>query len=173
MRFDKKNEIAYIWNIFFTASKLRKEGESCGHCFGICQDYCTPIPSNYTGHRKYNCGNCEEGLECSYSVTLLPGAGTCVKIREQKERSLLPWTPPALCNLNQKTGCEAAFPRFFFNKKTGKCEKFVYGGCGGNKNNFKTKISCEITCGVIRGFSGWDLIAENIFCLQWSFHFTM
>merc|ERR1712212_65054 len=77
---------------------------------------------------------------------------TCRK--KQKGRSGLEWTRPALCNLNKKTGCEAAFPRFYFNKKTGKCEKFIYGGCGGNKNNFKKKTSCEITCGVIGGFSG-------------------
>jgi len=54
---------------------------------------------------------------------------------------------PALCKLPAAPGlCLAYFPRWFFNSKTGKCEKFIYGGCGGNKNNFLTKEDCEKTC---------------------------
>ena len=56
-------------------------------------------------------------------------------------------TRPALCNLNKKIGpCKAGILRFFFNKKTGKCESFKYGGCHGNKNNFKTNAACVQTC---------------------------
>ena len=55
----------------------------------------------------------------------------------------------ALCNLKKHPGrCFAAIPRVFFNKKTGLCEHFTFGGCGGNKNNFKTIADCEKTCGV-------------------------
>ncbi|KAK2169029.1 hypothetical protein NP493_1203g00012 [Ridgeia piscesae] len=54
---------------------------------------------------------------------------------------------PALCKLPAAPGlCLAYFPRWFFNSKTGKCEKFIYGGCGGNKNNFLTKEECDKTC---------------------------
>ena len=43
--------------------------------------------------------------------------------------------------------CKAAKKRWFFNKKTGKCEKFTYGGCHGNGNNFNSKKKCKNICG--------------------------
>lgn len=40
----------------------------------------------------------------------------------------------------------AAFRRWFFNKTSGKCEKFIYGGCQGNENNFDGKENCQAMC---------------------------
>jgi len=52
-----------------------------------------------------------------------------------------------ICNLPKKIGiCRAAFPRFFFNAESGKCEKFTYGGCGANANNFETLDECLNAC---------------------------
>jgi hypothetical protein len=42
--------------------------------------------------------------------------------------------------------CFAAFPRWSFIKETGKCEDFIYGGCGGTANRFETKADCEEAC---------------------------
>ncbi|CAN8026940.1 unnamed protein product, partial [Ixodes persulcatus] len=42
--------------------------------------------------------------------------------------------------------CDAHIRRWFFNVKTGNCETFVYGGCGGNENNYKSRKDCEIAC---------------------------
>ncbi|XP_075556993.1 boophilin-H2-like [Dermacentor variabilis] len=42
--------------------------------------------------------------------------------------------------------CKAKLPRWWFNKETGKCEVFYYGGCGGNENKYLTKKKCEKTC---------------------------
>ncbi|KAI0240899.1 PI-actitoxin-Aeq3b, partial [Lamellibrachia satsuma] len=51
------------------------------------------------------------------------------------------------CKMPKVPGpCKGYFPRFFFNTKTGKCEKFIYGGCEGNRNNFKTEEECKKTC---------------------------
>ena len=51
------------------------------------------------------------------------------------------------CNLPMKDGlCRATFPRWYFNRQTGVCEHFLYGGCGGNKNNFRTKDECIRAC---------------------------
>ena len=36
--------------------------------------------------------------------------------------------------------------RYFYNAKTGYCEPFEYGGCGGNKNNFQMLSDCTVTC---------------------------
>ncbi|CAL1298899.1 unnamed protein product [Larinioides sclopetarius] len=51
------------------------------------------------------------------------------------------------CVEDKKLGpCRGAFPRFFFNKQTGQCERFSYGGCDGNSNNFMSKEDCEAVC---------------------------
>ena len=53
-----------------------------------------------------------------------------------------------LCSLEAERGlCRGYFPRHYYNGKSGKCEKFIYGGCGGNDNNFATQEECEKSCG--------------------------
>uniref|UniRef100_A0A8C3PI67 BPTI/Kunitz inhibitor domain-containing protein n=1 Tax=Calidris pygmaea TaxID=425635 RepID=A0A8C3PI67_9CHAR len=42
--------------------------------------------------------------------------------------------------------CKALFRRFFFNASSQQCEEFIYGGCGGNRNNFETKGECFQAC---------------------------
>ena len=42
--------------------------------------------------------------------------------------------------------CEALIPRYFFNKTSGQCEQFAYGGCQGNRNNFEDGESCLDAC---------------------------
>ncbi|XP_038615648.1 WAP four-disulfide core domain protein 3-like [Tachyglossus aculeatus] len=43
--------------------------------------------------------------------------------------------------------CMAYMPMFYYNSKTKKCESFIYGGCQGNENRFKTKEECMARCG--------------------------
>ncbi|KIH51371.1 Kunitz/Bovine pancreatic trypsin inhibitor domain protein, partial [Ancylostoma duodenale] len=35
---------------------------------------------------------------------------------------------------------------FAYDTETGKCVRFIYGGCGGNENNFSTRQKCEGEC---------------------------
>ena len=52
-----------------------------------------------------------------------------------------------VCLLPKDSGpCEAAFPSFFFNQRTGQCERFLYGGCEGNENRFETLRECLQQC---------------------------
>ena len=51
------------------------------------------------------------------------------------------------CGLPKVVGpCEAAIPRFWFNATTGRCERFIYGGCGANANNFQSIEDCSAAC---------------------------
>ena len=57
-------------------------------------------------------------------------------------------SPEEVCALPSTTGpCRAMMPRYFFNSATRKCERFNYGGCAGNANNFETEDSCKSFCG--------------------------
>ena len=52
-----------------------------------------------------------------------------------------------VCSLEPEVGPgRAAFERFFFNGTSGMCEPFIYGGVGGNPNNFETIEECEDYC---------------------------
>uniref|UniRef100_A0A803TFV7 BPTI/Kunitz inhibitor domain-containing protein n=1 Tax=Anolis carolinensis TaxID=28377 RepID=A0A803TFV7_ANOCA len=42
--------------------------------------------------------------------------------------------------------CRGNMPRFFFNSTSRRCEKFIYGGCSGNGNNFETREECHQVC---------------------------
>ena len=42
--------------------------------------------------------------------------------------------------------CRAAMKRFYFNAQTQSCESFIYGGCGGNGNNYMSESECMLNC---------------------------
>ncbi|KAI9565498.1 hypothetical protein GHT06_009290 [Daphnia sinensis] len=42
--------------------------------------------------------------------------------------------------------CMAFVPSWTFNATTGKCESYVYGGCGKTANLFRTEEACQATC---------------------------
>ncbi|XP_062616877.1 eppin-like [Saccostrea cucullata] len=53
-----------------------------------------------------------------------------------------------VCSLPKLLGtCYAYFPRWWYNSLTNRCEMFIYGGCGGNFNNFRTIDECYRSCG--------------------------
>ncbi|EDW12596.1 spleen trypsin inhibitor I [Drosophila mojavensis] len=54
---------------------------------------------------------------------------------------------PEQCHQPKVAGrCFALFYRFAYNLDTHACEEFIYGGCGGNSNNFNSKAECEELC---------------------------
>ena len=60
-------------------------------------------------------------------------------------------TPPPLpdkCRMPKVPGpCPGYFPRYYYDAETESCKLFVYGGCRGNDNNFKSKDACMEECG--------------------------
>lgn len=51
------------------------------------------------------------------------------------------------CKLPKVSGpCSGKHKRYFFNSATNRCERFEYGGCLGNTNNFLHLADCEAKC---------------------------
>ena len=55
----------------------------------------------------------------------------------------------AICNLEFDTGldsCDDQLRRWFFDSQSGTCSAFIYSGCAGNQNRFKTFEVCMGFC---------------------------
>ncbi|KAK7904997.1 hypothetical protein WMY93_017604 [Mugilogobius chulae] len=51
------------------------------------------------------------------------------------------------CMVPKKVGpCRGAFPRWHYNAASKACEKFIFGGCRENRNNYVTKAECMTAC---------------------------
>lgn len=58
------------------------------------------------------------------------------------------YNPRKVCYQPKVPGpCRGSIPRWWYNKRTGRCQKFIYGGCKGNSNNFTSKLACLRRCG--------------------------
>lgn len=67
--------------------------------------------------------------------------------RSGKAKTALQKEKPDFCFLKEEVGiCRAYFPRYFYNNQSKQCESFIYGGCLGNMNNFKSLEECKNTC---------------------------
>ncbi|CAB3248675.1 unnamed protein product [Arctia plantaginis] len=52
------------------------------------------------------------------------------------------------CNLPIEQGpCAGNFSRWGYNSESRTCEQFIWGGCAGNNNQFKTQAACQLRCG--------------------------
>ncbi|XP_061180678.1 tissue factor pathway inhibitor 2-like [Saccostrea echinata] len=57
--------------------------------------------------------------------------------------------PPAnpICAFPRDPGpCRGSCPRYYYNTRTGTCQRFTYGCCGGNANNFQSRGLCNRVC---------------------------
>ncbi len=51
------------------------------------------------------------------------------------------------CELNVDAGlCRGYFEKFYYDKTAKTCKEFIYGGCGGNLNNFESLEECNSEC---------------------------
>uniref|UniRef100_A0A2H6MUB4 BPTI/Kunitz inhibitor domain-containing protein n=1 Tax=Micrurus carvalhoi TaxID=3147026 RepID=A0A2H6MUB4_9SAUR len=66
--------------------------------------------------------------------------------------TLLAELPPSMgladiCIMPKQEGnCKVLSVRWFYNRRSNRCERFMYGGCGGNANNFKNLQECLDKC---------------------------
>ncbi|BFZ04335.1 hypothetical protein BsWGS_07374 [Bradybaena similaris] len=54
---------------------------------------------------------------------------------------------PSNCTLEPVSGiCQMYLERYFYDVTAAQCQKFIYGGCQGNANNFETAEACQAAC---------------------------
>ncbi|XP_049595118.1 protein AMBP [Syngnathus scovelli] len=80
-----------------------------------------------------------------------------------------------VCSLGVEAGpCFGIHPRYFYNSSAMSCQMFHYGGCLGNKNNFKSERECLQRC---RTEAVCRLPLTAVTCsgepLNWSFDSTL
>ena len=42
--------------------------------------------------------------------------------------------------------CRGYFIKYYYDKSSGRCEQFAFGGCQGNGNRFSSNEDCEHIC---------------------------
>ncbi|KAL7667869.1 hypothetical protein ACOME3_008597 [Neoechinorhynchus agilis] len=73
---------------------------------------------------------------------------------------IIPTKLTALCKLPLKVGaCKMRITRYYMNKR-GQCRMFTFSGCGGNGNNFFSRIQCKIIC------EKYGLVEKRFFLLR-------
>ncbi|GFY60855.1 carboxypeptidase inhibitor SmCI [Trichonephila inaurata madagascariensis] len=109
-----------------------------GRCFGYFQRYYFDKEDKQC--KKFVFGGC--GGNANNFKTLEECQGTCGDRAAALDR------PD--CDKAAETGvCRAFIPRFYYDQVAGMCKSFIYGGCGGNRNNFETEEECYNKCGGI------------------------
>ncbi|KAK6029072.1 Kunitz/Bovine pancreatic trypsin inhibitor domain protein, partial [Ostertagia ostertagi] len=59
-------------------------------------------------------------------------------------------TMEEVCRSTQDSGpCQDYSDQFYYDAYKGTCETFIYGGCGGNLNRFRTEEECMQRCGFL------------------------
>ncbi|KAF3430423.1 hypothetical protein E2986_10746, partial [Frieseomelitta varia] len=103
---------------------------------GPCRDFTVKwyFDTEYGGCSRFWYGGCE-------------GNDNRFKTQEEcKEVCVQPKGKDA-CNLPKISGpCEGYFPTWYYDTGRKQCGQFVYGGCLGNANKFKTREECEELC---------------------------
>ena len=57
------------------------------------------------------------------------------------------WGDDVNCSVGPAPGsCADNSLRWYYDMASDQCKPFIYGGCGGNTNNFKTQEQCEARC---------------------------
>ncbi|XP_062919665.1 kunitz-type protease inhibitor 2 isoform X2 [Mobula hypostoma] len=119
-----------------------------------CRDGCC-VPSDQICDGEVHCLDKSDLQYCdavrdSYTLLTAPGGSDeqdNALLSEPQPRDLSVAENKAYCYDPAMTGhCRAAFPRWYYDPEVQDCLPFIYGGCGGNKNNFESKGNCLTAC---------------------------
>ncbi|CAK6981233.1 kunitz-type protease inhibitor 1-like [Scomber scombrus] len=105
-----------------------------------------------TGQLVCGGGCClDRSLECDGAVQCSDGSDEnhCSKLNQTFSRllSIDVNQRKARCTEPPRTGpCRASHTRWYYDPLNRKCQRFTFGGCDGNDNNFETIDKCSETC---------------------------
>ena len=123
--------------------------------------------SNQTERYYYdsNCGCCQTFTYsgCKGNNNNFVSEQRCLNICLGAERSTVPTSStsttvpttssatddprPARCHFEKKRGpCSSQIRRYYYDKRVNSCKIFLWSGCGGNGNNFRSRRFCTQTC---------------------------
>ena len=55
--------------------------------------------------------------------------------------------PTSICHMSPTSGtCMSLMPTYYYDETLDQCRLFLWSGCGGNENRFRTRQECEATC---------------------------
>ena len=78
---------------------------------------------------------------------IFPNGNCSGKGFESKDECQMKCSLKDICTIPVTRGsCNGPEPMWHFESKTGRCEKFFYGGCERNENNFLSEAICEKAC---------------------------
>ena len=93
--------------------------------------------------KKRYCGGTDFTMFCDTSHHWLCPTPTPTEPETTVDICTLPMEIGTSCNAKYKY---SRYYRYYYDSIKGKCKRFIYGGCDGNANNFRTKKACKATC---------------------------
>ncbi|XP_051501248.1 kunitz-type protease inhibitor 1b [Myxocyprinus asiaticus] len=119
------------------------------------------------GEDKFKCSNnccvkkeseCDGQTQCSDHTD----EESCERLDSSLSRLLhIQVSQNAFCAEPPVTGhCRASFTRWYYDPLNKKCQRFTYGGCNGNENNFESTDACMNNCSDV---TENDVFARGLF----------
>ena len=114
--------------------------QNCECCQTFKYSGCDGNNNNFETERQ--CLSKCSGLETSSSSTT---STTTSPVTTTK----IPDTVPERCRQRSDKGpCSSKIVRYYYNSRKNRCEFFLWGGCGGTANNFRSRRFCMQMCSV-------------------------
>ena len=136
---------------YYSGEKMYPESDPCAVCHcrpgwdgRVGGEFCQEVKCTFLGQEEKVMKGCQPVYRdnvCCPTEWICPGElASSASVAQDR-----PVADP--CEQEKEKGpCRAAMPRWFYNKQTMTCQEFLFGGCKGNGNNFKTEAECQQKC---------------------------
>jgi hypothetical protein len=120
--------------------------DPCAGILCLPHQQCQVLPGS-GGTEVAQCVDGCDGFVCAQGSVCELQPVSCITAPCPPVAQCVPEQGADVCSLSLDPGpCRAAIPRWGHDPDSGRCERFVYSGCGGNGNNFTTLDACARAC---------------------------